>query len=136
MPFNDQTRHYEGIVTEINPFVDEHGMIRIKAAISSRAAALFDGLHVRAMLNHPIPEVMVIPKEAVVMRSNREVVFTLENGRAKWNYVEIIDENSHSYAISDGIGEQDTLIVSGNLNLSHQAKVSIDPDQLVQNELH
>ncbi|MDG2436788.1 MAG: hypothetical protein P8L89_06775, partial [Polaribacter sp.] len=49
---------------------------------------------------------------------------TVENGLAKWNYVELAGENNDSYAIKKGLKISDTLIVSGNLNLSHDAKVN------------
>jgi RND family efflux transporter MFP subunit len=124
--FNNPEQQFEGVVTEINPFVDENGMIKMKARVHASSKSLFDGLHVKVFLNHPIPDVLVIPKKAVVVRSNREVVFTLENGMAKWNYVDIIDENHSSYAVRNGLSETDTLIISGNLNLSHQAKINTD----------
>ncbi len=125
-PFNEPGKQFEGVIKEINPFVDENGMIKVKAVVTSRDRSLFDGLHVKVLLNHPVPNVIVIPKNAVVIRSNREVVFTLENGAAKWNYVDILDENQAVYAVREGISEKDTIIISGNLNLSHQAKINLD----------
>ncbi len=126
--FSDQEVTYRGTVTEINPLVDENGLIKIKAKINQNNASFFDGMHAKVIINQPVEEVIVIPKEALVLRSNREVVFTIEDGLAKWNYVEKLDENSTSYAIKKGLTLGDTLIVSGNINLSHDAKVNVNED--------
>jgi len=123
LPFALKDKKYVGLVSEINPLVDENGLIKIKAAIDNEDAQLFDGMNVKVFINQPIENVVVIPKEALVLRSNKEVVFTIENGYARWNYVDIIDENNTHYAIKNGIELNDTIVVSGNLNLSHDAKL-------------
>lgn len=125
-PFAAQSNLFEGRITEINPMVDENGLIRIKATITNQTneQSLFDGMNVSVVINNPMGEMLVIPKEALVLRSGKEVVFTLQNGQAKWNYVTIFDENSDSYAIREGLRPNDTIIVSGNMNLAHDAKVS------------
>jgi RND family efflux transporter MFP subunit len=122
--FVDKSKIYKGVITEINPIVDENGLIQIKAKINTPDNTLFDGMHIKVVINKPIKNVIVIPKEALVLRSNKEVVFTVENGLAKWNYVEVLDENGSSYAIKKGLKLSDTIIVSGNMNLSHDAKVN------------
>lgn len=124
--FVNSDKNYKAIVTEINPLVDENGLIQIKASVQSNDVALFDGIHAKVIVNNPINNVIVIPKEALVLRSNKKVVFTLEQGLAKWNYVTELYENSTHYAIKKGEGlkEIDTIIVSGNMNLSHEAKVN------------
>ncbi len=125
-PFAAQSNLFEGRITEINPMVNENGLIRIKATIvnQSKEQSLFDGMNVSVVINNPMDEMLVIPKTALVLRSGKEVVFTLQNGQAKWNYVTIFDENSDSYAISEGLRPNDTIIVSGNMNLAHDAKVT------------
>ena len=122
--FTDKDKQFKGVITEINPIVDKNGLIKIKAKVTSKNTGLLDGMNVKVFINKPLKDVLVIPKEALVLRSNREVVFTVENGLAKWNYVEIAGENNDSYAISKGLKATDTIIVSGNLNLSHDAKVN------------
>jgi len=123
-PFANQEQNYSGNITEINPVVDENGLIQVKAKIKNPDDNLFDGINAKIVINKPIDNTILIPKEALVLRSNREVVFTLEKGLAKWNYVKVLDENSTSYAISEGLKIGDTTIVSGNMNLAHDAKVN------------
>jgi membrane fusion protein, multidrug efflux system len=122
--FYSTGNNYEGVISEINPLVDESGLIKVKAALKGRITELYEGMNIKVIINKPIENAVVIPKEALVLRSNRKVVFKLENGLAKWNYVEILDENSTSYALKEGPSIGDTIIVYGNMNLSHDAKVS------------
>ena len=122
--FANKDTKFVGIISEVNPIVDKNGLIKIKAKVTSKNTGLLDGMNVKVFINKPLKDVLVIPKEALVLRSNREVVFTVENGLAKWNYVELAGENNDSYAIKKGLKISDTLIVSGNLNLSHDAKVN------------
>lgn len=123
-PFSDAKTTYKGKVVEINPIVDENGLVQVKANIENTNNLLFDGMHAKVQINQPVNDAIIIPKEALVLRSNREVVFTVESGLAKWNYVKVLDENSTKYAIEDGLKLGDTIIVSGNMNLSHDAKVN------------
>lgn len=121
--FFNQNGNYKGVITEINPIVNENGLIEVKAKINASNEKLFDGMNVKVFINQPVEGVVTIPKEALVIRTNREVVFTLENNLAKWNYVEVFDENGSSYAIKKGLNLGDTIVVSGNANLSNDAKV-------------
>ena len=87
IPFADTSKKYLGNITEINPLVDENGLIQVKAKIKDNDNSLFDGMNVKVTTNKAMEDVIVIPKEALVLRSNREVVFTYQNGLAKWNYI-------------------------------------------------
>ncbi|MFV0247970.1 MAG: efflux RND transporter periplasmic adaptor subunit [Tenacibaculum sp.] len=122
--FANRDQHFKGVIREINPIVDKNGLIKIKAKITSKNTRLLDGMNAKVLINKPVKDVLVIPKQALVLRSNREVVFTVENGLAKWNYIEVVGENNDSYAIKKGLKATDTIIVSGNLNLSNNAKVN------------
>ncbi|ARV10140.1 hypothetical protein BTO05_11010 [Winogradskyella sp. PC-19] len=126
IPFADTANKYVGSITEINPLVDENGLIQVKAKIKGSDNSLFDGTNVKVTSSKSIDDVIVIPKEALVLRSNREVVFTYQDGVAKWNYVKILDENSNSYALREGVKIGDTIIVSGNMNLAHDARVKLN----------
>lgn len=123
-PFAVANKNYTGTIIEINPLVSREGLVRIKAKINKPDTAIFDGMNVRVFINKPIENLTVIPKEALVLRSNREVVFTLQNGLSKWNYVKIAQENHLHYALSEGIKPGDTIIISNNMNLAHDADVS------------
>ena len=121
-------RSYRGQVIEINPFVSEQGLVQVKARITGADKYLFEGMNVRVQVEKNIPNQIVVPKAAVVERSGRKVVFTYAaetdtSGLAKWSYVTIAHENDTEIALSEGIKAGDVVIVEGNLNLGHDARV-------------
>ena len=61
----------------------------------------------------------------MVLRSGKQVVFTLVNGKAHWNYVRTGLENADSYTIVEGLKAGDRVITTGNLNLAHEASVTV-----------
>jgi len=124
IPFSMPDRKYNGILTEINPQVDENGLIRVKSTILNADNKLLEGMNVKVILNKTTKNSLVIPKSALVIRSGKEVVFTLKDSLAVWNYVKISGENSEYYAVSKGLNTGDTIIVSNNMNLSHDARVN------------
>lgn len=122
-PYADASQKFEGSVTEINPLVDDKGMVRVKARVNG-SGKLFSGMNVRVSVHRSLGAQLVIPKSAVVLRSGKQVVFTLIDGKqAKWNYIHTALENIDSYSVADGLLEGDTIIVSGNINLAHEAPV-------------
>ena len=123
-PYSDAVSHYVGRVVEINPLVDEKGMVRVKAEVDGKGR-LFSGMNVRVSVHRSLGRQLVIPKSAVVLRSGKQVVFTLENGKAMWNYVHTSLENSDCYSLAEGLEEGDTVIVTGNVNLAHESPVVV-----------
>lgn len=121
-PYADTTKKFEGSVTEINPLVDEKGMVKVKSRVNGNGQ-LFSGMNVRVSVHRSLGSQLVIPKSAVVLRSGKQVVFTLKAGKAQWNYIHTALENVDSYSVADGLNEGDTVIVSGNINLAHEAPV-------------
>ncbi len=123
-PFSATGTLYAGSVTEINPVVDDKRMVTVKASVAG-SSALFEGMNVRVSIQRAVEEQIVVPKSAVVLRSGRQVVFTLEEGRAMWNYVQTGLENAAYYTIIDEIEEGDVVIDSGNINLAHETPVTV-----------
>lgn len=123
IPFAQDSVSVTGKLTEINPLIDDNGLVTVKAVISNYKDLLFEGMNVRVSIREVLPDQLVVPKQAVLQRQGREVVFTLESGFAKWNYVTTGEENSTSYTIVEGLKPGMEVIVSGNLNLAHDAEV-------------
>jgi len=115
-------------VTTINPIVNEQGLVRITARLKRIPSnSLFEGMNVEVIIRKQIPDQIIIPKSALVLRSGKAVVFTYDppSQLAKWNYVTVAYENDESIAISEGINKGDLVIYEGSLNLSHDAKVKV-----------
>lgn len=113
-----------GRISEINPLVNADGMVKVKAAVGDNGK-LFEGMNVRVSIHRSLGKQLVVPKEAVVLRSGKQVVFTLTDNKAYWNYVHTGLENASSYTIVDGLKEGDIVITSGNINLAHEAPVKV-----------
>ena len=119
-----------GRVSEINPVVDENGMVEVKAGIKN-THNLLDGMQVKVSAKKAVPGQLVVPKEAVVLRQNQEVLFRYTNGIAYWTYVQTGLENSRQYTViahpdkGATLGPGDTVIISNNLNLAHESKVEL-----------
>ena len=82
-------------------------------------------MNVKVIIEEKVSYQLVIPKQAVVLRSEKQVVFTLQTGKAKWNYVKTGLENISSFSINEGLKQGDTIIYDGNLNLAHDAEVVV-----------
>lgn len=122
---------YEGVITEINPLVDDRGLIKVTARMENKGNALMDGMNVRVVAEQRVQDMFVVPKDAVVERDGYHVIFRYEDGRAVWTYVDIVYSNINSFAITGShrketiIHEGDIVITSGNLNLADGTEVRI-----------
>ena len=57
---------------------------------------------------------------------SKQVVFTLKDGRAVWNYVTTGLENMTEYTVTgEGMEEGAQVIVTGNVNLAHESPVKV-----------
>ena len=78
---------------------------------------------------------LVVPKSAVVIRDNLEVLFRYKDGRAQWTYVHTSLANSREYVVEANLDRGaelnpgDLVIVSGNLNLADGSEVSLGREQ-------
>lgn len=129
-PFAMPGESFTGKVTSINPAVDDKGMVRITATVPNPGHRLMDGMNARVLLKNAVPNSLVIPKEAVLYRQNRQVVFIYENGKAIWKYVKTGHENSTHVTITEGLEEGMEVIVENNLNLAHESNVVWSVDGL------
>jgi len=101
------------------------------------------GMFVRASIAARVyPDCILVPREAVLTREGRPLVFRVEDGKAKWVYVKLGHSNDHSNdkvveierVLQGGPLEPGTrVIVSDHLTLSHDAPVKVG--KVVQPEL-
>lgn len=130
-PFINDTLSINGRVTNINPTVDEKGLIKVQAQIPGDNVRLIDGMNVRVICQRTVPKMFVVPKDAVVERDGYNVIFILDNGHARWTYVDILHANINSYAITGcqrkgtEIHDGDIVITTGNLNLADDTEVIV-----------
>ena len=133
-PFVQDSQTFMGAITEVNPMVDEKGLIKVTALIDRHNGKLIDGMNVRIVVEEKVQDMFVVPKDAVVERDGYHVVFRYEDGIAVWTYVDVLYSNIASYAISGcqrketSIHEGDIIITSGNLNLADGTEVKINQE--------
>ncbi len=130
IPFSGQTV-YKGYVSEVNPVIDANGLILAKALVKN-PGGLMDGMNVKVFVEKEIPDQLVVPKSAVLLRDNQEVLFKCTRDTvAFWTYIQTTGENTSSYSViahpdkGATLEPGDTIIISGNLNLAHESKVSV-----------
>ena len=131
IPFADPTKSVMGKVSEINPTVDRNGQIAVRATVRNDGS-LIDGMNVKVIVERMIPDQLVVPRSAVVVRDNLDVLFTYtDDGVAHWTYVNILRSNGESHVVTANLDRGaklesgDRVIVKGNLNLADGSKVQL-----------
>lgn len=133
-PLNNPTAVLTGKITQINPTVDKTGQIQLRAEVPNNGLML-DGMNVRVLVEQTLGNQLVVPKSAVVIRDNLEVLFRLREGKAQWTYVNTLMTNSDSYVVTANLSRGaelnvgDSIIVSGNLNLADGSVVELVPSK-------
>ena len=128
-PYIDGSREFLGLITEINPLIDDKGQVKIRARVNNKDGFLLEGMNVNLTLNREIAEQYVVPKAAVVLRDGFHVVFRYVDGEAVWTYVTVVMSNIDSHLITGHkekgtkLSEDDIIITSGNRNLADGVKV-------------
>ncbi len=131
--FSEPDRHYKGVVTQINPLIDDNGQVKVLAKVSNNSGRLIEGMNVKAVVETLIRGKLVVPKSSVVMRDNYDVLFRLDTttGKAMWTYVKVEMSNSDSHVViansekNAELNVSDIIITSGNLNLADGSNVVI-----------
>ncbi len=130
IPFINDEKTFYGDVTEINPLIDEHGQVKIRARVRNADRYLMEGMNVKIILEREIKNSFVVPKDSVVLRDGFQVMFCYREGKAVWTYVDVVMSNIDSHVIKGSekkqtvISEEDVVITSNNLNLADGTDVT------------
>lgn len=130
---------FRGVVVTVNPVVDPTSHVgRVTVRLRNPQARVLPGMHANVRIAGRLFEDRVsVPKEAIVERSRREVVFVFEpesegsdTGRAKWRYVTTGLENEFAVEIvpseeTDMVSEGEIVLVGGHTTLTHDALVRL-----------
>lgn len=134
---------FRGRVVTVNPVVNpESHYGRVTVRLENPEARILPGMHATVRIAGRLYDDRVsIPKDAIVERNRREVVFVFEpdedgstTGRAKWRYVLTGLENEQFVEIVPPTADQDEdfvepgeiVLTGGHATLSHDARVSIE----------
>ncbi len=116
----EQSRH--AVLEAIDPQVGADAMVKVHLRLKD-TKGLYPGMNALAGILVPQRQGVLVPRQALVLRDDRPVVFTVDKGRAKWNYVRLGAENGEWTEILDGVSDGDEVIVSNHIQLAHQAMV-------------
>ena len=115
-----------GVVSAINPIIDKNGLMQVSIkVVNANNLDLLPGMHLKCIFPINLQNGIVIPKEAIVFRNNRSIVFTIKNGYAKWNDVNVVSDNGKNVLVSGSIRIGDSVITSNNLQLVHDSPIQI-----------
>jgi RND family efflux transporter MFP subunit len=118
---------FKGRVLAVSPVVNpEEKTCAVHISVSNPSEELKPGMHAEVEIAAAVyPNRLLVPQEAVLVRGGRRLVFTVEDGLAKWKYIESGLENERFVEVLEGVKEGEEVIVEGHLTLAHDAKVKI-----------
>lgn len=118
---------YKGTVDLIRSTVDpETGTCDVRILIDNPDFRLKPGMFANAQIAARVyNRRLVVRTDAILNRDERDVVFVVENGLAKWRFVASNLKNEVYTEISEGVQEGDSVIVSGHYNLAHDSPVAV-----------
>ncbi len=118
---------FGGTIRVINPVVDsESGMCDIQIWIDNPEHRIKPGMFAKVDVETRVfRKRLLVPRDALLVRDDRKLIFVHEGGLAKWRYVRTGLENDELIEIEEGLIEGEELIVSGHFNLAHDASVIV-----------
>ncbi len=119
---------FEGKVKAISPIVNpEDRTCKVTIEVGNSEEEIKPGMHTDVEIAADIyTDRLLIPQDAVLVRTGRKLVFVVEEGIAKWRYIEVGLENEDYAEILDGVKEGEVVIIEGHFTLAHDARVRIE----------
>jgi RND family efflux transporter MFP subunit len=118
---------FKGKVSAISPIVNpEYKTCKVFVDVENPEEELKPGMHAEVEIAAEIHKnKLLVPQDAILTRSRRKLLFVVEDGLAKWRYVEIGLENEDFAEILDGVKAGEQVIIEGHFTLAHDARVNI-----------
>ena len=114
-------------ISSINPDIDDKTHTGKALAQIHNKYGFKDGQNVMVNINaKSYQNRLTVPKEAVLTRNNRNLVFIVKSGIAKWQYVDLGVSNDRLIEITKGISNEDTVLISGHYSLAHDVPVNVN----------
>ena len=119
---------FKGKVKAISPIVNaEDKTCKVIIDVANPEEEIKPGMHAEVEIAAEIYENrLLVPQEAILVRSGRKLVFVYDDGLAKWRYIETGLENEDYAEVLDNVKEGELVLVDGHFTLSHDARVKIE----------
>lgn len=129
---------FSGKVKSISPIVDpKDKTCKVIIDMANPQEDIKPGMHAEVEIAAEIhKDKLLVPQDAVLDRGGRKLAFVVQAGLAKWRYVQLGLENDEYAEIlpsdkeGEGVKEGETVIVDGHFTLAHDAKVTIEKEDL------
>lgn len=118
---------FKGEVKAISPVINpQDKTCNVIIDVANPEKEIKPGMHVEVEIAAEIhKDKLLIPQDAVLVRSGRKLAFVVEEGLAKWRYIEVGLENEDYAEVLDGVKEGESVIIEGHFTLAHDARVRI-----------
>ncbi|MFR7875698.1 MAG: efflux RND transporter periplasmic adaptor subunit [Butyricimonas paravirosa] len=124
-PYANHEYTLTGKIIEVNPRIDENGMVKVKAITDNHQGLLVDGMNVSILIKRQIDHKIIIPKSAVLPRQGKKVVFVCQKEK-QYGDTSPRDTRTAWKSAWKKASPGDTVIYENNLGLSHMNTVIIE----------
>jgi len=120
-------RVFKGTVVAVSPVINkEDKTCSVFIGLENLAEEIKPGMHAEIeIVTEIFPGRLLVLQAAVLVRGGRPLVFVVENGLAKWRYIQTGQENEQLVEVLDGVKEGEPVIVEGHMTLAHDSAVRI-----------
>lgn len=118
---------FKGKVKAISPIVNpQDKTCKVIIEMANPEEQIKPGMHVEVEIAAEIHENrLLVPQEAILVTAGRKLAFVVENGLAKWRYIEVGLENEDYAEVLVGVEEEEIVIIEGHFTLAHDTRVKI-----------
>jgi len=117
---------YKGRVESIAPYIEQNSRsCRVRVKIDNDGL-LKEGMFAEVKIGvENYKDKILVVKDALLMRDGKKLIFTAQDGKAIWQYVQTGMENNHLLEITEGVEPGQLVIVDGHFSLSHDANIEV-----------
>lgn len=118
---------FAGVIEAVSPVVNPGDRTcAVHVVVENPREEIKPGMHAEVEIAAEVhADRLLVPQDAVLVRGGRQLVFVVEDGLAKWRYVEVGLESQGWAEVLDGVNDGDQVIIDGHLTLAHDARVSV-----------
>ncbi len=122
---------FNGYVKFVSPIVNpESKTCKVIIAFKDNGHKVKPGMYAELSIEvKRLKDRLLVPKQALLVRDSRNLIFMAEDSLAKWNYVDIGEQNEEFVEIIKGknqsVKEGDLVLVEGQFTLDHDAKINV-----------
>lgn len=124
---------FKGKVKAISPIINpEDKTCKVIIDVANPQEEIKPGMHAEVEIAAEIhKDKLLIPQEAILVRDGRKLAFVVEDGLAKWRYIQVGLENEDYAEVlkgekeGEGVSEGESVIIDGHFTMAHDARVRV-----------